>query len=363
MITKLFETFTQWHGALRFAVTFALIAAAVWAVKSFVFGLLHRAAQKTATELDDRILAALKWPGRMWVLLLSVLGAIRVLDDRDLPRAIENFLGVTVEILLVISITMALARTSIILLEHALQRSESGITVTTLTKMLIQFLWAVPALLIVLRIFDITITPALTALGVGGLAVSLALQPTLTNLFAGFQVSLAGQLHRGDYVKIDGGPEGYVEDIRWRVTTLRTLQRNIVYIPNSKLGEALLTNFSQPVRPLAVLIPVGVGYETDIDLLEKVLLEEATAALGEVDGLLGDPPPRVRFNPGFGDSSLNFTLIVHAADFESQFNVTDQIRRRILKRFRKEGINIPFPIRTLDIAPGSLKRAMEGGGD
>jgi small-conductance mechanosensitive channel len=357
LISRLIEAFLGWPGALRFSATFAGIAAAAWCVKAALFRMMRRAAEKTETDLDDRVLASLKWPARLLVILVSLLGAVHTLDEREIPRVIESSLGVAVEVLLVAAVTLALARASVILLEHAIRASEAGIEVTTLTKMLVQLFWAVPAVLIILRIFNLTITPALTALGVGGLAVSLALQPTLVNLFAGFQVSLAGQLHRGDYVKLDSGAEGYVEDIRWRVTTLRTLQQNLVYIPNSKLAEALLTNFSQPARPLAVPIQLGVGYSTDIDRLEQIVLEEAAAAAGEVDGLLAEPPPRLRFNPGFGDSALNFTLIVHARDFESQFNVTDQVRRRLFKRFQREGITIPFPIRTLDIPPGALRRA------
>lgn len=167
---------------------------------------------------------------------------------------------------------------------------------------------------------------------------------------------MAGNIHKGDYVKLDCGQEGFVEDVPWRITTLRTIQNNPIVIPNSKLSEALVTNYSFPEKRLAVPIPLGVGYEADIDHVERVVLEEVEAARG-LDGLVFDPPPVVRFNPGFGDFSLNLTLIVHVAELTQQYHVQDQLRRRILARFRREGISIPFPIRTLDLPPGSLRRA------
>ena len=101
------------------------------------------------------------------------------------------------------------------------------------------------------------------------------------------------------------------------------------------------------------------SYDADIDHVERIVLEEVEAARG-LDGLLDDPPPVVRFNPGFGDSSLNLTLIVHVDEFTKQYLVQDQLRRRILARFRREGIVIPFPIRTLDIPSGALRRVLDG---
>jgi small-conductance mechanosensitive channel len=192
---------------------------------------------------------------------------------------------------------------------------------------------------------------ALTALGVGGIAVSLALKDTLANLFSGFYVSLAGNLRRGDYIRIDGGYEGWVEDIHWRITTIRTMQQNLIVIPNSKLSEAVVINFSQPARSLAFSIPLCVSYSIDIDQLEAIVMEEVAKATGQIDGLLSDPPPMLRLNPGFGDIGLNLTLVLHAAQFESQFLITDLIRRRLLIRFRKEGISIPMRSSPAEIAP------------
>jgi len=356
---NLLDFTSGWHPASRFAAVLAAGAAAfvvlVWA------GLhaLHKIASRTSTTLDDELLAALNWPARWTAIAIALLIALKDIEERHLSRSLEHKLTILVTALIILPLTIAISRATIILLRHALSKSATGWHVTTLTAATIRILWAIPGILVLLNLLNISLAPALTALGVGGIAVSLALKDTLANLFSGFYISMAGNIHKGDYVRLDSGQEGFVEDVTWRITTLRTLQNNLVVIPNSKLSEALVTNFSYPEKQLAVPIPVGVSYEADIDHVERVVLEEVEAARG-LEGLLFDPAPVVRFNPGFGDSSLNLTLIVHVAEFTQQYLVQDQLRRRILARFRRERIHIPFPIRTLDLPPGSLKRALGG---
>ncbi len=357
---NLFDFSAGWHPAWRFllvaAVGAAAIALAVW------LGLraLHKIAQRTSTTLDDELIHALRWPAQWTAVAIALLVALKDVEERHLSRALEHKLTVLAAALIIVPLTIGLSRATIILLRFVLARSATGWHVTALTAATIRILWAVPGLLVILNLLNISLAPALTALGVGGIAVSLALKDTLANLFSGFYISMAGNIHKGDYIQLDSGQEGFVEDVSWRITTLRTLQNNLVVIPNSKLSEALVTNYTFPEQRLAVRIPIGVSYEADIDQVERVVLEEVEAARG-LEGLLFDPPPVVRFNPGFGDSSLNLTLIVHVEEFTKQFLVQDQLRRRILARFRREGIVIPFPIRTLDIPPGALKRALDPG--
>jgi small-conductance mechanosensitive channel len=357
---NLLEFSSGWHPAWRF-LTVAAIGAAALALAVWI-GLrtLHRLARRTSTTLDDELLHALRWPAQWTAIAIALLIALKDIEERHLSRPLEHKLTVLVAALIILPVTIGISRATIILLRFALSRSAAGWHVTTLTAATIRILWAIPGLLLILNLLDISLAPALTALGVGGIAVSLALKDTLANLFSGFYISMAGNIHKGDYIQLDSGQEGFVEDVTWRITTLRTLQNNLVVIPNSKLSEALVTNYSFPEKSLAVRIPIGVSYDADIDHVERVVLEEVEALRG-LDGLLFDPPPVVRFNPGFGDSSLNLTLIVHVSEFTSQYIVQDQIRRRLLARFRREGIVIPFPIRTLDIPPGSLKRALDPG--
>jgi len=208
------------------------------------------------------------------------------------------------------------------------------------------------ALLILLGALNISITPILTALGVGGLAVALALQDTLSNLFAGFYMAVAGQVRLGDYIKLNTGEEGYVTDITWRSTTIRALGNNLIIIPNSKLAQAVVTNFHLPEKRMSLSIQVGVSYDSDPERVERVLLEVACQGATEIPGLLADPAPAVRFMPGFGDSAMTFTLVCQVGEFPDQFLVQHELRKRILKRFREESIEIPFPARSVYMREG-----------
>jgi small-conductance mechanosensitive channel len=354
---EILRLYTEWHGAGRFLVVWLTITCVFWLVGNFLIRSIRRAAARTETKVDDQVVAALTWPVRFWTILAALITAIRDLDERDLPKTFQEFLSGAMIILVAVSFTMAASRVSALLLQYYLSRSGSSQQVTTLTRTVIRVLWFIPAVLVILNLLKINLAPALTALGVGGLAVSLAMQGTLANLFSGFYVSMAGNIHRGDFIRLDNGQEGYVEDIRWRITTLRALSNNLVIIPNAKLAEAIVTNFTYPEPRMSTSIVVGVSYSSDIDRVTEILFEEARATIGEVDGLLAEPGPAVRLNPGFSPSSLDFTLTVHVAKFERQFAVQDALRRRIFKRFQKEGISIPFPVQTLDIAPGVLRKA------
>jgi small-conductance mechanosensitive channel len=221
--------------------------------------------------------------------------------------------------------------------------------VTTLTQNLAQIGVAILALLVLLNLLGIPIAPILTALGVGGLAVALALQDTLSNLFAGFYIAIARQVRLNDYIKLNTGEEGYVSDITWRSTTIRTLNNNMIIIPNSKLAQAIVTNYYMPEKRLSISLPVSVSLDSDIELVERVLLEEATRAAGAIPGMLADPAPSVTFEPGFLDFALGFTVGCQVDEFARQFGVRQELRRRILKRFRQEKIEIPFPTRTVYI--------------
>jgi len=138
----------------------------------------------------------------------------------------------------------------------------------------------------------IEITPILPALGVGGLAVALALQDTLSNLFAGIHLLADKPIRVGDYVKLADTVEGHVEDIGWRSTRVRMLQNVVVTIPNKRVAESIITNYDMPEPRLALLIRVGVDYGADPDLVERLLVEEASGAVGEVPACSRSPRRR-----------------------------------------------------------------------
>jgi small-conductance mechanosensitive channel len=221
-----------------------------------------------------------------------------------------------------------------------------ALPVSSLTRNVAWTLVAILGLLVILNGLGLSITPMLTALGVGGLAVALALQEPLANFFAGLFIALAGQIRVGDYVKLDSGQEGYVVDFSWRSTRLRMLANNLVVVPNAKLAQAIVVNHQLPSQDLAVLVDVGVDYSSDLARVERVVIDVARQVMAEVPGGVAEFEPFIRYHT-FGDSSVNFTTILRAREFVDQYLVKHEFVKRLHHRFNQEGIVIPFPIRTI----------------
>src|ERR1019366_74132 len=172
------------------------------------------------------------------------------------------------------------------MVRHYGTQVSGALAVTTLTQSLAQISVVILGGLILLNHFNFKLTPILTALGVGGLAVALALQDTLSNLFGGFYVAVAGQVRLGDYVKLNTGEEGYVTDIGWRCTTFRALAHNLIIVPNAKLAQAIVTNYYLPDKRIPANSPGRVGSDSDPEAVEMVLAEVLQQAAGEVPGIL-----------------------------------------------------------------------------
>jgi small-conductance mechanosensitive channel len=287
---------------------------------------------------------ALRSPLVIWILILAVHLAIQ---SSELPSRYTRWTPRLLAALWIISLTLMCMRIAKDLVRYYGGQIPGAMPVTTLTETLAQIAVLVLGALVLLNQLGIPITPYLTALGVGGLAVALALQDTLSNLFGGFYVAIAGQVRLGDYIRTDGGQEGYVVDISWRSTTIRSLANNVIIVPNSKLAQAIVTNYHLPDKRMASQVQVGVSYDSDLEHVERVLLEIATAGAGKIPGMLAEPAPSVALDPGFGDSSLGFTVNYSVAEFSNQGGVRNELRKRILQRFREEGIEMPFPTRTV----------------
>jgi small-conductance mechanosensitive channel len=221
-----------------------------------------------------------------------------------------------------------------------------ALPVSSLTRNVAWGLIAMLGVLVILNGLGLSITPMLTALGVGGLAVALALQEPLANFFAGLFITLAGQIRVGDYVKLDSGQEGYVADFSWRSTRLRMLSNNLIVVPNSKLAQAIVVNHHLPAHDLAVLVEVGVDYASDLSHVERVVTEVGNEVMSQVPGGIPEFEPFIRYHT-FADSSINFTVILRAKEFVDQYLIKHEFVKRLHARFNREQIVIPFPIRTI----------------
>ncbi|MGA2592462.1 MAG: mechanosensitive ion channel family protein [Bryobacteraceae bacterium] len=327
-------------------IVLAVTLAVGYAAKRVLFGLLGGWAARHKGEPAQILVRALAGPFMIWVL---ILGMHLAMQSSTLPGRATLWASRILLVLWILSLTIMASS----LAGKVIRFHSSGISgvlpVTTVTQTLAQLAVVLLGMLVLLNLLGISITPILTALGVGGVAVALALQDTLSNLFAGFNMAVARQIRVGDYIRLNTGEEGYVTDIAWRNTTIRTLNNNLVFIPNNKLGQANVTNFYLPQKHLQVSIQVNVSRESDPERVERVLMEEAQNGAREIPGMLGEPAPSVSFDPGFADWSLGFTLSYSVAEFQDQFTARHALRNRILKRLRQEHIDIPFPTRTIDL--------------
>ncbi len=329
---------------------FALVVASLLAllIRAILLSLLRRWA--ASREGWASLAQAIRLPSILWSLVLGLWVGTEVARQTErLPLRVSQQISVLLEVAVILSVTITVSNTLTTLVQHASERRSLGRPITGLGQTVARAVVFITGLLVLLGALGIQITPILTALGVGGLAVALALQDTLSNLFAGVHLLADKPIRVGDYVKVADNVEGHVVDIGWRSTRVRMLQNMVVTIPNKRVAESIITNYDMPESRLALPIRVAVDYGADPDLVEQILIEETTRAQSEIPGLLAEPQPSARLIPGFGEFSLDFTLVCHVESFTDQFLVQHELRKRFLRRLLAEGIRIPVQVRGTEL--------------
>ncbi|WP_214411907.1 mechanosensitive ion channel family protein [Sphaerisporangium fuscum] len=304
------------------------------------FGVLVHRAGATPGTWDDMVWSLLKAISLPAALTAGMWSAIEVLGVRQPVRGVLDRILVAVVILLVgLSVARLAAEVvrSVTLARSGVAQSAS--IFVNITRVLIIGI----AVLVILQSIGVSITPLLTALGVGGLAVALALQDTLGNLFAGVHVLVSKKVQPGDFIRLDSGEDGRVVDINWRNTTVEQLTGNTVVVPNAKLADAILTNFNQPVQHLSVLVQVGVSYDSDLEEVERITVQVGREVLSTVEGAMPEYEPVVRYHT-FGESSINFSVTLRVREYAAKFLVVHEFMKLLHARYRREGIEIPNPI-------------------
>ncbi|MFJ4776053.1 mechanosensitive ion channel family protein [Streptomyces sp. NPDC088762] len=343
------------------------VVAAIALAAGLAAGLLLRAvlrwlgkhASRTAWSGDDVIVDAL----RTVVPWGAVIGGAAVAASAlPLTERVTEVVNHTLTAVLVLIATVTAARV-VAGLVQSLAQSRTGVAGSaTIFVNITRIVVLTMGVLVALETVGVSIAPLLTALGVGGLAVALALQDTLANLFAGVHILASKTVQPGDYIRLSGGEEGYVVDINWRNTVVRNLSNNLVIIPNGRLARTNMTNFSQPEQQLSILVQVGVGYESDLEHVERVTLDVVDTVMADVTGGVADHQAAVRFHT-FADSRINFTVILGVGEFSDQYRIKHEFIKRLHQRYRAEGISIPAPTRTVSVQPsGSAPVPQQRGG-
>lgn len=313
-------------------------------LRKILFARLSKWASRTKSQIDDIILVAVKGPFIIWCIMLGIYFA---LEASKLPQEVVNISGKILFVLGITSVTLVLANISSKLVRVYSDKLNTALPITSLTQNISRIIIFAIGILIILNSLGISITPILATLGVGGLAVALALQDTLSNLFSGFHIIVAKQIRVGDYIKLDTGEEGYVVDITWRTTKIKMLPNNVVLVPNEKLTKAIVTNYYLPDKEMAVLLNLGVHYSSDLKKVEKITIEVAREVMKEIPGGVPEFEPFIRYHT-FADFSINFTVILRVKEFVDQYIIKHEFIKRLHERYAREGIVIPYPIRAIN---------------
>ncbi len=344
------------EAALGLAI-FGIALVIAWAAARLVGPLMSRFASRTKSKLDDYFVWALRLPVIVIILVQGALIALSVTPSLDLWQAQMNQAWVAVDLVLLFWIVQRLLASVLYWwAEESMARnagSWGSQAAPILRRMLTLTVLSIGALT-VLDSLGISISPLLAGLGIGGLAVAFALQPTLSNFVSGTYVLSDGTIRPGDFIELTGGPMGRVIDVGWRTTRLLTPQNNVATVPNSKIADSIVTNFALPDRHMNVFLTCGVSYESDLDHVEQVALEAMLEVRQRCTEAVKDYQPIILFNR-FAESNIEFWLVMQAIDRGATFNLTHELVKAVGKRFRAEGIEINYPVRKL-VAAGSSPR-------
>jgi len=298
--------------------------------------------QRRATHIQQ----LLQHLSRTIFLLVVSQGLLLALSSLSYLAPWSSYLGKAAITFVIIIVTYGLAQSGRLLLGWYLHRVKVRQSLVRLVQRVTILLVYVVGLLVLLDYLGISISPMIAGLGLGGLAIALALQPTLSNFFAGTQIVSDRVVRVGDYIELDNGViRGYVTDVGWRSTRIRTPFNNLVIIPNSRLADSVITNYYGPSMELAVIVNAGVSYSSNLAHVEGIALAVAREVIQDLDEAVKTFEPWFGYEE-FGESNINFWVWLQAKDRIASLRVKSEFIKRLHARFDQEGITINYPVRT-----------------
>jgi len=345
-MTRLIETLkisaSPYINAILFVLILIVFAKFIDILVDKVF---RKFARFTKSDVDDLIIDAIHRPIYLTIILI---GCTLVIAYLEASPEIIFYVNNTLYSIIAIIWTITTIKIGNIIIGNVLYKASD---VTGLRKDIIPLIENVfkigligGTLMIVLSIWKINVTPLLASAGIVGVAIAIAAKDTLSNFFGGISIFMDRPYKIGDYIIIEGGERGEVAAIGVRSTRIMTRDDVLITIPNSVIANSKIINESAPIPNFRVRIAISVAYGSDIDLVEKILLEIASAN----ENILPEPDPRVRFRE-FGDSALNFELLCWVRKPALRGRVVHELNSAIYKKFGDFGITIPFQQRDLHI--------------
>ena len=298
--------------------------------------------QKTKTQVDDIVIRAVK---KLVTYSVPVIGLMVALMPLSLPTSIPQRTLFSLLAVVVIRGAISLVEDLSQWTEKTwVKRTDSTLDdgLLPLVRKVVKTSIVILGVLLILQEWEVQIGPILGALGIGGLAMGLALNSSLANIFGGIQLLLDGSLNAGDKVMLESGEVGEVLDVGLRSTKLRTYDNEVIFLPNSQLANSRIKNFTRPDVSIRVTVNFGVAYGSDVARVKQVVLD----AIRELDDILQEPAPQVLFL-NMGDFSLDMCARVWVDDYGKQFARKLEMTELIYRTLNERGIEIPFPTRTL----------------
>jgi len=317
-----------------------------------LFPIIIRLTNWTPSDLDTRITRSLKAPLTIGIIILGCYLALTIPLDltssqQQIVNSIASLIGLGLGIVAVGSAVGNLFKWYEETIAPKTSTDLDQRLVPLIHRVSIALIYALGGLLI-LDHLNVNISPLIAGLGLGGLSVALALQPTLANLFAGTYVMTEGAVTTGDYIQLEGGVEGYVMEVSWRSTRLQTWTNNMVVIPNSKFAETIITNFQKPAPPVNLYLTCGVSYDSDLFMIENICQEVMSQILEKDSNAVKEYGSWFGFE-SFGESNVNFWVFLQAKDRLASFLLQTTVMQNLHSRFRKDGIVINYPVRSLQL--------------
>ncbi len=352
-----------WLDPTLAASIFVIALIVSFLVGKLLFPLIIRLTRWTPTDLDTRLVQSVRWPITFAILLLGAYLAFTVpVDLSDGQQKAVNTIAGALGVLLGVYGMASLVSTSFDwYVKNVAPRTKTSFDdqlFPLFRRIAIGLVYGLGALLFLDQL-HINISPLIAGLGLGGLAVALAIQPTLANLFAGTYVMTEGVFTPGDYIELENGIAGYVLDVGWRSVRMRTWGNNLVVVPNSKFAETIITNYQMPFPAVNVFLNCGVSYDSDLYHVERVSLEVMEAVLDSHPDGVKEYGSYFGYE-SFGDSNVDFWLFLQAKDRFGSFRLKTALMEHLHQRFKEEGIVINYPVRTLQFPEGWGPEMVDG---
>ncbi len=329
-----------WLQFLAFIVGGALLA---FVANLLLLPLIARLALKTKSDIDDRLIAIVHWPLTMAILLFATYqGLVQSFPEYE---TLHHYCHHLLSTLAVLIWMIAGLRAAQVVLEYLAKGAKETNLVQKRTLPLFQIVTktviVIGAVYCLILVWEQNVTGWFASAGIAGIALGFAAKDTLANLFAGISIIADAPYKLGDFIVLEDGDRGRVTDIGIRSTRLITLDNVEIVIPNAIIGNSRIVNLSGgPAVHSRLRIPIGVAYGSDLEKVRSTLEEVA-------DGeplVLNEPQRRVRVK-AFGDSSVDFELLVWVALPELREPTVDRLLTEVYKAFGQHGIEIPYPKR------------------